>query len=334
LDLSVLIPTRGRPHKLRACCLALSRQTLDPTRFEVLVGVDGDATDERALARSVLPGVRVFQLDHAGPASTRNHLLDQARGRVVLLLNDDVAPEAGCVEAHARSHEELDALGIRAMVLGDAPFAVPEHDTLFDRLIRETSMVFFYDRMTGEHTADPMHDWGFRHAWTLNLSVARNESASVGDFDETLACACYEDLEWAWRLSRRRGLGVVFRPRARVVHDHRYTPHGYLEREGVLGREAYRLAESAPQCAREIFGRDIADPEHIECVRAAVELDGPLIDRLAPSFEALAEIASDAIAGPHADRLVALLYEHHLPIKRWHWRRGLLGAAGLGPPHC
>ena len=36
------------------------------------------------------------------------------------------------------------------MVLGSAPWKVHEPDSLFDRLIRETSMVFFYDQMTDE----------------------------------------------------------------------------------------------------------------------------------------------------------------------------------------
>ncbi|MBY0309210.1 MAG: glycosyltransferase, partial [Phycisphaerales bacterium] len=46
VDLSVLIPTCGRPHKLSACISALSRQSLPRERYEVLVGIDGPEDGE------------------------------------------------------------------------------------------------------------------------------------------------------------------------------------------------------------------------------------------------------------------------------------------------
>lgn len=326
MDLSVLIPTRSRLDRLRDCLGGLAQQTLAGDRFEVLVGVDGPDEGETELAQTILPATRVCPGVHAGPAATRNRLIEVARGSVLLLLNDDVAPEPECLAVHLAAHDELVAAGRVALVLGASPWRVHQPDRLFDRLVRSTSMVFFYDRMTGPPAADAGHDWGFRHAWTLNLSVPTDAVRAVGGFDAALSCACYEDLEWAWRMRERFDAPVLYRPGAIVHHDHRYEPAGYLARERMLGREAYRLALAAPRCALDLFGRDLTDPDEAAYARAFVAREQKTAQRLRESFLALADIPADAIAGEYGDRLIAMLYEHHLLLKRSCWRHGLLEA--------
>lgn len=314
--LSVLIPTFGRADKLRACLAGLACEVDDSV--QVLVGIDGPDGGERAAAREVLSSAQVFEFEHRGPAHVRNRLLEHARGELLLLLNDDVIPQPGLLAAHRAAHDELGGLGRRAMVLGSAPWLVPAQDRLFDRLIRESSMVFFYDRMS----SDPWHAYGFRHAWTLNLSV-RADAFSAG-FDESAAKPCYEDLHWAWQT----GLPVFYRPEASVLHDHIYQPAGYLERERTMGGEALRFARRAPAFARDLFGRDIASAEEVAYSAQFVERERALAERLGESFAALAGIESGAIDGPAGAQLLRSLYEHHLPLKRWWWRVGLLEAAG------
>lgn len=333
MDISVLIPTHDRPAKLSACIAALARQSLPGERYEVLVGTDGpdDAAHAAAhqaweAARGARGGLTIVQCKKAGPGPTRNRLIELARAPTLLLLNDDVVPDHRLLESHAAAHREL-ASGRgphrRAMILGAAPWAVHAPDRLFDRLIRETSMVFFYDQMTG---ADPDRDWGFRHAWTLNLSLPAAEARAAGGFDAALQCACFEDLEFAWRVSRR-GLPVLYRPAAAVTHDHRYEPAGYLEREETLGREAFLLAAAAPQCAREIFGRDVRSEGEVAYSRAFVERERAAVGRLEASFLGLADLPAGALGGAHASALIKLVYEQHLLLKRWRWRKGLLAAA-------
>lgn len=326
----MLIPTHRRPDKLAACLASLARQSFDPTRFEVLVGVDGPDTGEAAAAARALPRARVFEFNHAGPAATRNQLLACARGEFLLWLNDDVALDPGCLAVHAAAHADLAEVGRDAMILGSAPWAIREPDRLFDRLLRETSMIFFYDRMDADQPGSPDRDWGFRHAWTLNLSIRRSH-ADAEPFDDTLPCACFEDLEWAWRQSTRRALPVLYRPRAVAIHDHRYEPVGYLARERLLGREAFRLALAAPDCARAIFNRDLTSPAELRYALDFVERERPAVAALEESFQRLADLPADALAAAHAPHLTRMLYEHHLPLKRWHWRTGLIEAAAGAP---
>lgn len=336
MDVTVVIPTRGRVEKLAACVRGLAAQTLDRRRFEVVVSVDGPDGGEAAAVRDAAGRrieVTTIPGRQAGPAAARNRAITRARGELILLLNDDVRPAPDLVERHVQAHRER-ASRVPALVLGSAPWVVHEPDRLFDRLIRETSMVFFYDRMdapgTGGAAGGPDRDWGFRHAWTLNLSVPTAAAREVGGFSESIASACYEDLEWAWRVRERFGSPVLYRPAARVEHDHRYEPEGYLEREREMGAEAFRLARSSPACARALFARDTASREEVAYSREFVERERANAERLERSFLSLADLPASAVAGPHAAAIVTMIYEQHLLLKRWHWRRGLLAAAESG----
>ncbi len=338
-EFSILIPTRARPGKLRACVKGLLAQDAPAGSFEVLIGVDGGTSGEAEHVDAAIDAhvkreggargaFRVFEMEQRGPAATRNGLLAHARGAHVLLLNDDVVPEPACVRTHMEAQRELGAKGRTAMVLGAAPWRVHETDRLFDRLIRETSMVFFYDQMVGPAATDLDHDWGFRHAWTLNLSMPTAALREAGGFDASLPAACFEDLECAWRVSRRFGAPVLYRPDAVVLHDHRYEPLDYLEREVRLGHDAFLLAHGAAECAMEIFKRDVAGAAEIATCAKDVERDGPHARGLARSFLALA----DAPAGLVRERSTATsgigaIYQHHLPLKRWLWKVGVVAAA-------
>lgn len=246
--------------------------------------------------------------------TAKNRALELATGAWIILLNDDGRLAPGFVTAHLRAHAQL---GQPALVLGASPFATYADETLFDRLIAETSMIFFYDRMQP-------HAWyNFRHAWNLNLSFRRQDAAGVC-FDERLAPVNFDDLEWAFRLEQERGLRVWYEPAASLVHDHRYTLDSYLQREEHLGRMAALLWECNPPCFEAIYNADLeralaearrfvkADAAHAEGLRAAL---APLLQRRADEFG----------GAPTARReLMQALYVAHRPLKRLMFYRGLL----------
>jgi len=354
---SVLIPTHARPEKLAACVRGLAAQTLDPAAFEVLVGPDGEDASAEQAGRAAHDawrdaggregGLRILPGARAGQAAVRNRLLPHARGEVLVFLNDDMRPEPTLLETHLAAQRQARARGGApgggpdgephgALIAGDAPWVVHHPDRLFDRLVRETSMIFFHDRMR-PHAADRERDWGFRHAWLLNLSaparLLREEAARrAGLAFSVFPCAYgYEDDELAFRLRQRYGTRVLFRPEAVALHDHRYEPADYLAREESLGYAAWGFARATPECALAMFGRDITGDDEIAYSREFVAREARTVERLEPAFLALAEIPADAVAGPHAPRLVETIYGQHLLIKRWHWRRGLLRAADAHP---
>ncbi len=335
MDISVIIPTRGRPEKLAACLTALARQNYDPTRYEVLVGIDGAEDGEvHAQAEAGFGHLRsvVFELPRGGISATRNALLPHARGRILLFMNDDVLATPDLLAAHVAAHDERARAGKpAAMIQGSTPFVAPgpgEPDRLFDRLIRETSMIFFYDQMVGPRAEDPDHDWGFRHAWPLNLSVAAELVRAVGGFTVFPTPYGLEDDEFAFRLRERFGTPVLFRPRALAWHDHRYEPGEYLARERKLGEAAWGFAGVSPRCAMAMFGRDIRSAEEVAYSRAYVERERAGVERAREAFHGLVDIPAGAVSGEHQNELIRLIYQQHLPLKRWEWRMGLLAAAG------
>jgi glycosyltransferase involved in cell wall biosynthesis len=329
VDLSILIPTYRRPTKLAACITALARQTLAPDRFEILIGLDGPDAESEAAARAAAPHLRSLRIttcERQGYNAVRNALLKQARGRYLLSLNDDVIPEPALLEIHLREQQQAESRGQPAIITGYSPWKLHADDTLFDRLVRETSMVFFYDRML-QHPKPSDHDWGFRHCWGLNFSAPLAMVREVGGFTAIPLAYGYDDIEIAWRLQQRYRTPVLFRPEARAEHDHRYSPREVLDRELKLGQAAWHFAKLNPAFAQAVFGRDITAEAELAYPREFIQREQSAADRLERTFLRLADIPAAAIEGPHAPALIEALYQQHLLLKRHTWRRGLLSAA-------
>lgn len=344
MELSVIIPTFGRPERVAACVQALAGQSVESCAYEVLVGIDGgaeaavEAEAVEAALRRVWPvkhtdRLTVVRCARSGQAAVRNVLLEHARGNTLLFLNDDMLPAGDLLEKHLCAQRSAVGSGAPALVVGASPWVVPEEDTLFDRLIRETSMVFFYDRMDaalarGEVGAD--HDWGFRHAWLLNLSAPAGLVREAGGLTVFPSTYGYEDDELAFRCRARFGTRVLYEPRAVAHHDHRLTPGSYLEREHRLGFSAWGFAGTTPECAAEMFGRDIRSEAEVGYSREFVEREAKNAERLREVFLELGGVPSDAVpaAGhPASETLMQAIAQQHLLLKRWTWRAGLMEAA-------
>jgi GT2 family glycosyltransferase len=102
LRISVVVPTCGRPALLWRCLDALSRQTLHPTDYEIVVVDDGHSAATRRtvqqIALGAIPGltprVRYVQppAKSRGPAGARNSGWRAARADVVAFTDDDTVP--------------------------------------------------------------------------------------------------------------------------------------------------------------------------------------------------------------------------------------------------
>ncbi len=261
----------------------------------------------------------------------------------MLSLDDDVMPGPHLVEVHAREQQAAVARGHPALITGYSPFRTHPDDTLFDRMVRETSLIFFYDQMLSHaltrsrahhltpsalhpFTPSPHHDWGFRHCWGLNFSAPLEMVRDAGGFTAIPGAYGYDDLELAWRLRERFGTPVFFRPQARGDHDHRYTPREVLDRERRLGHAAWHFADANPTFCLEVFHRDIRGDGELSRSRELVARDAQLAADLGCSFLALADMKARPSEGD-APAVARRTYERHLPLKRWHWHRGLLEAA-------
>lgn len=337
MDLSILIPTHARPEKAAKLAQALGRQSC--RGFEVLIGIDGpdDRTEPAVRAAWETTGrpaadLTVMPLEKMGQAAVRNRLLEVARGEFLVFFNDDVLPEPQTVAAHLEGQRNgMAQSGNGALILGDCPWVVHEPDRLFDRLVRETSMVFFYHRMNEpEARGDRSRDWGFRHAWSLNLSAPAAAVREAGGFTVFPCTYGFEDDELAYRLTTKFEMPVLYRPEATALHDHRMEPRDYLMREFKLGYAALRFAQTTPQCAQAMYRRDITADDELSYSRAYVERERTAAAAALGPFEELTEMPAEQVGGPNARELLHLIYQQHLLLKRWMWRAGLVAAAEGG----
>jgi hypothetical protein len=259
MDISIIIPTRPTDDGTVDRCVAAVRPQLGP-RDEILVSIDGPISTGSFGAMRDASDVRVVTGPRTGPGGARNRALDAARNPLILFLNDDVIAEDGLLEAHRTAHADQGLPDARPpIVLGSAPWHRFPNDRVIDRMVRETSLIFFYDRMD---TTDPDRDWGYRHAWTLNLSLP---AMAALRFDQRLSQPMFDDLEWACRVQQTFGSPVLYRPDAAVTHRHRYEPLMLLRREALLGHQAHVLGQVNPVCAADVFGRRYApDPSNIQ----------------------------------------------------------------------
>jgi GT2 family glycosyltransferase len=92
MTLLVMITTKGRIEELRRTYRIL--QQLNPPPLEVLVTMDGCTEDVVAAVKAELPKVRLFVNQIGlGSVASRDRMIREARGDLVLALDDDSYPE-------------------------------------------------------------------------------------------------------------------------------------------------------------------------------------------------------------------------------------------------
>src|SRR5258705_1994533 len=92
MTVSVMITTRGRIDDLRRTYRVL--QELSPQPLEVLITMDGCTTDVVEAVKAELPEARLFVNQVGlGSVASRDRMMREARGDLVLALDDDSYPE-------------------------------------------------------------------------------------------------------------------------------------------------------------------------------------------------------------------------------------------------
>ncbi len=310
-ELSVIVPTWGRSAKLQTLLSGIASTASDHDALEVIVVVDG--RDETPLeAASVLPQkIRFVGLtkDHAGPAAARNLAIEHAQGDWLLFYNDDARVDEQTIPSHLkRIRQRPDST---EALMGRVDWLDELIDSPWRVLLAESSMLFFWEHMTSGGT------YGFRHFWTINLSVRRDQVRRVGGFNERFRSAIHEDIELGWRLQREFGLQVRVDTSIRCLHDHALTPRDYFLREHKSGASASAARAINPAFHAEVWGW-VDDPQGMLQTLSLLFLrSGGQVMRLLDSW------AKPSARRPSADEHQGA-YLAHLPLKRMFFLQGYL----------
>jgi GT2 family glycosyltransferase/2-polyprenyl-3-methyl-5-hydroxy-6-metoxy-1,4-benzoquinol methylase len=232
-DLTVVLPTRGRPEALAQTLGALAEQTLQG--FETVVVFDGEPV---RLPARVPPGTLALSQDQAGPGAARNRGVAATNRPLLLFLGADMIPAGDLVERHLERHAREPAMQLA--VLGRARWHRSLAGRPLHRWIERSGAQFDYRQLEREGGAEA----GFGRFYSCNVSLKRALFDAGGGFDPAFAYD-YEDLDLAYRL-HEHGMVLRYEPRAVSWHLHGYTPATLAERYRCHARGEWMMARKHP----------------------------------------------------------------------------------------
>lgn len=227
-SISVVIPTYNRRDVLLECLTALCAQDLAPDEFEILVADDGssDGTAEAVtrFAEHAPVSVRYSWAENRGANAARNRAIEESRGRILVIINDDTIAVPDFLHQHLSAHAEYP--GDEVAVLGRVTISPKVPYSVFADLHLDAAYAPFWG----------VRELDWRAFFTCNISVKAAFLHRWGMFEENLRW--HEDLELGERLARH-GLRVIYEPKALGYHLHHLQEKDYL---GVAEREGVSLA--------------------------------------------------------------------------------------------
>ena len=211
--LSVIIPTFNRKDSLQKTLDGLGRQTYSHAQFEAVVVSDGstDGTDAflTQYAKTSPFTLRPVFQSNGGPARARNNGIENARGEVVVFLDDDVEPGPDFLSVHASHHAGSDKTVVIGPMLPDPALSW-----------REPAWIAWEHAMLEkQYSAWRTGVWsgcGPHHFYSGNASLRREHLLAVSGFDEHFSRQ--EDVELAVRLEKECGVRFVYAPDAPGIH--------------------------------------------------------------------------------------------------------------------
>lgn len=239
-ELTVLICSYQRVDTLRRCLRSFEEQTAQG-RYEIVIVNDGSSDGTRECLDSWSPKVptQIIHRENGGLSAARNSGLEVARGKYVLLVNDDTIAEPDLVEQHLRAHADY---GPNAAILGTFEQPANALDNALMRVLEHSYLVFCYEGLEPGRA----HDW--TRFWTCNVSVSTESVRSVGNFDESFRHYGCEDADLAIRLEQDCGVRVFFEPRARAFHEHILDFDDLVRRNRMVAKAFVRLFQKHPSC--------------------------------------------------------------------------------------
>jgi glycosyltransferase involved in cell wall biosynthesis len=237
LKLSVVIPTLNRADLLAVTIDRISNQTVSPDIYEIVV-VDNGSTDRtRAVLEEksrVYRHLKHFRQPKPGAAATRNVGLRNARGEIVVFIDDDILAEKHLVETHLASHQRHP----RAAIIGGVTTPWANSRDPFLRYLRDRRIFNPYSI-----TGGPI-DFSYYH--TGNVSTPRDLLVQAGGFNEEFHMYGMEDIELGYRLEKL-GCRMIHVPEAGAEHQYFPTYRQFIQRCEQAGYSLGKMIELHPE---------------------------------------------------------------------------------------
>ena len=226
-EVTVILPVHNQLRHTLACLTSLLTWPTDRT-FEVIVADDA-STDPTAKLLGDLPApVRLIrQEQNLGFLRNCNRVATEARGNVLVFLNNDTFVLPGWLDELIRTFDDHDRAGLVGSKL-----------LFLDGRLQEAGGLIWSDGSgwnfgRGQDPDEPHLNFcrEMDYCSAASIAVRTGLWRQLGGFDERYAPAYYEDSDLAFRI-REAGPRVFYQPRSQLIHFEGIS-HGVKTTSGV-----------------------------------------------------------------------------------------------------
>ena len=211
-DISIVIPVFGKC-QLTLQCLKSLDILADERSFEVIV-VDDASPGETGAVLSALAGIRYLRNGvNLGFLESCNRGADQARGRYILLLNNDTLVQEGAIDALADTFDTHAEVGLVGAKLYFEDGSLQEAGGI----VWSDGSALNYGRGDDPRRPEYNHVRDADYCSGAAIMLPRSLWRELRGFDDHYGRAYYEDTDLAMRV-RDAGYRVLYQPFARVIH--------------------------------------------------------------------------------------------------------------------
>jgi GT2 family glycosyltransferase/tetratricopeptide (TPR) repeat protein len=213
VECSIIIPVYNGLDYTRSCIEALIRDQ-SQTTFELIVVDNGSTDGVRDYLKTRADQMTLILPDeNLGFARANNLAAKSARGRALLLLNNDTIPEAGWLDSMMERLDSDHRIGIvGAKLLFPHTRLIQHAGVAFDDLIRVHHV---YENFPEDHPAvNRLRD--FQVVTAACMLIRTDIFRNLGGFDEGFVNG-FEDVDLCLQV-KEAGHRVVYEPKAVVLH--------------------------------------------------------------------------------------------------------------------
>jgi glycosyltransferase involved in cell wall biosynthesis len=202
--------------------------------FEVLVYPD-EATDE------TWPKTRQIASGPVGPAAKRNMAIHDARGDILIFIDDDAYPSKDFLNVLEKDFQEKDVIAV------GGPAITPKESQFWERVSGATFLSNlsggFPERYRPHGKKRVVFDWP-----TVNLSIRKKIFAGLGGFN----CEYWpgEDTYLGFQLLLQKNSGILYDPELVIYHHRREGLMKHIGQISAYGLHRGYFCKKYPKTSR------------------------------------------------------------------------------------
>lgn len=232
-ELTISIVTANNK-KIILDCLRSIYATAKSLKFEIYVVINSSSDDSEAAIKKNFPKVKLItNQKKLGFTHNHNTVIKKAKGKYILVLNDDTIILDGALEKMVEYMEAFPSVGILGCKILNSDGSLQwscgksfNHKFEYFKSGVLISILPFLQKQNIKSTK------GVSWVTGACLLVRSEAVRDVGLFDEKIIIY-YEDGDWCYRMIQA-GWKVIFYPQAEIIHYHGQTRKKHLARDTFI----------------------------------------------------------------------------------------------------